>query len=168
MLPIFLLILLTGCTTAGDWLSDSAARHDSAIAYPKKLEQIQIGVTTKDQVRNLLGNPTDIQLSSDHNQASESWGYAKGNPSIHPLQYVPGFGVFALSKQPRPSSFSISFSPEGIVDGIVLRDVQPFGNSGASREVSGTPSEVTPYGTNNPLTHQPRPDVYVDSGIAGK
>ena len=32
MLPVFLIILLTGCTTAGDWLSGSAAKRDSASA----------------------------------------------------------------------------------------------------------------------------------------
>lgn len=162
---VFLLILLTGCTTTGDWLSGSAAKRDPAIIFPKKLEHIQIGLTTKDEVRNLLGNPTDIQLSSDHNQARESWAYAKVNPSIHPLQYIPGFGVFALSHQPRPSSFSISFSPKGIVDGIVLRDVQPFGNSGASRAVSGATADVSSYGMNNPLTRHARHDASIGSSI---
>ncbi|MEC4681318.1 MAG: hypothetical protein VST67_11570, partial [Nitrospirota bacterium] len=91
LLVIFLILLLTGCTAAGDRLSGSALHRDPAIAYPTSLDHIHIGVTTEDDVRNLYGNPTDIQLSSDHNQARESWAYAKANPSIHPLQYVPGF-----------------------------------------------------------------------------
>ena len=154
MFPLFLMILLTGCTTAGDWVSGSAAHRDPAIAYPKQLAQVQIGVTTKDEVRNLLGPPTDVRLSSDQTQASESWAYAKADPAIHPLQYIPGLGGFMLSKHQRQSSFSISFSSHGIVDGIVLRDVQPVGESGASKVESGTTAKPYPYGRNNPLARQ--------------
>ncbi len=168
MLVIFLILLLTGCTAAGDRLSGSALHRDPAIAYPTRLDHIHIGVTTKDEVRNFLGNPTDIQLSSDHNQAHESWAYAKANPSIHPLQYVLGFGALSLSKQQHQSSFSISFSPDGIVDGIGLRDVQPFGDAGASLSTLGTPSHVLPYGTNNPLTHHARQDASFGSGNSGE
>ena len=168
LLVIFLILLLTGCTAAGDRLSGSALHRDPAISYPTSLDHIHIGVTTKDDVRNLFGNPTDIQLSSDHNQAHESWAYAKANPSIHPLQYVLGFGALSLSKQQHQSSFSISFSPDGIVDGIGLRDVQPFGEAGASLSTLGTTSHVLPYGINNPLTHHARQDASVGSEMSGE
>lgn len=168
MLVIFLILLLTGCTAAGDRLSGSALHRDPAIAYPTSLDHIHIGVTTKEEVRNLFGNPTDIQLSSDHNQARESWAYATANPSIHPLQYVLGFGALSLSTQQHQSSFSISFSPDGIVDGIGLRDVQPFGEAGASLSTLGTTSHVLPYGMNNPLTHHARQDASFVSGNSGE
>ena len=152
LLAISFMLLSSGCTTAGDWLSGSAADREQAMPYPTQLEHVQIGVTTKDEIRNMLGNPTDIRLSSDHNQASESW--ANANPSINPLQYIPGFGAFAFSmKQPR-SSFSISFSSDGVVDGITLRDVQPLGESWASGTGRGPMPKPYPYGKNNPLTRR--------------
>ena len=154
MFPLFLMILLAGCTTAGDWVSGSAAHRDPALAYPKQLDRVQIGVTTKDEVRNLLGPPTDVRLSPDQTQASESWAYAKADPAIHPMQYIPGLGGFMLSKHRRQASFSISFSSHGIVDGIVLGDVQPVGESGASKVERATTAEPYPYGRNNPLTRQ--------------
>ena len=163
MLVIFFIVLLTGCTAAGDRLSGSALHRDPAITYPTSLDSIHIGGTTKDEVRSLFGNPTDIQLAPNHTQARESWAYARANPSTHPLQYVPGFGVFALSKHSRQSSFSVSFSSDGIVDGIGLRDVQPLGVAGASMSTIGTTYPVLSYGMNNPLTHHARQDTSVGS-----
>jgi len=156
MLPVFLIILLTGCTTAGDWLSGSAAKRDSAIAYPKKLSKVQIGVTTKDEVRNLWGNPNDLQISSNNGTTHEAWGYASADPSVHPLQYVLGFGVFAIPRHSADPSFAISFSSEGVVEGMVLREVQPFGEFGVSKRVSEPHSSISPYGSKNPLMHNSR------------
>ena len=168
MLVIFLILLLTGCTVTGDRLSGSAFHRDPGIAYPTSLDHIHIGVTTKGDVRNLFGNPTDIQLSSDHSPARESWAYAKASPSIHPLQYVPGFGALALPKHHGTASFSISFSSDGVVEGIALREVQPYGEPGASLSAWKSPSVIHPYGRNNPLVHLSRHDASYGSGISGE
>ncbi len=168
LLVIFLILFLIGCTAAGDRLSGSAIHRDPAIAYPSSLDSIRIGGTTKDEVRNLLGAPTDIQRSSDATGTRESWAYAHADPAIHPLQYVLGVGAFALSDQQRQPSFSISFSSDELVDGVAVRDIQPFGESGASTIALGTVSEVSPYGTNNPLTRHARHDAFAGSGISGE
>jgi len=168
MLPVLLILLLSGCTTAGDWLSGSAAHSDSAFAYPPLLDQVQISATTKGDIQNLFGNPTDIQLSSDHQQPNESWSYSEANPSINPLQYVPGFGVLVFSKQEYQPSFSISFSPDGIVDGIGLMDVQPYGEQRAFATTLGRKSAVQSYGMNNPMTRHARHDASVDFETFGE
>jgi hypothetical protein len=157
--------IFVGCSAAGNWLSGSATNSDPAM-FPIQLEGVQIGVTTKDDVQHLLGSPTDIQLSSDQHQASEAWSYAQANPSIHPLQYVPGFGKFAISKRQRQVSFAISFTSDGVVDGIGLRGVQPYGRQQVSATTSGKPSTIHFYGWNNPLTHHARQDASLGSGIS--
>lgn len=156
-------IFLTGCTTAGDWLSHPVAKGNSNTLYPMQLERVQIGVTTKDDVQHLLGAPTDIQLSSDHSQASEAWSYAQASPSINPLQYIPGFGILALSKQQHQASFSFSFTPDGVVDGIGLGEVQPYGEQRDLVPMAGKTATIQSYGGNNPLTHNPRQEAFVSS-----
>ncbi len=135
-------------------MSGSTADREPAVAYPTELDRVHIGVTTKDEIRRMLGDPTDIRLSSDRDQGSESWAYANANPSINPFQYVPLAGVFAVPGQRHRSSFSISFSPDGVVDGITLRDVQPLGESWTPKAERRTTSGPDPYGRHNPLTRR--------------
>jgi len=153
LVPIVLLLFLAGCSSVGDLLSGEQNSQHPGLVYPPQLESVFIGQTTKEEVRNLFGNPTDLQVSSDHDSAHESWAYAKANPAINPLQFVPGFGVLALSEGQGVYSFSMSFSASGVVEGVWLREVQPYGDGSATvATIQGT-SSVQPYGRNNPLTH---------------
>ena len=168
ILAIFVIVSSGGCSVAQDWLKGSAVHSDSVFSYPTSLDRVQIGATTKSDIQNLFGRPTDIQRSSDHQQPSESWSYSKVNHAIHPLQYVPGFGVFAFSKQKHQPSFSISFSSDGIVDGIGLREVLPYGEHRAVVSTLGRKSAVQFYGTKNPMTRHARHDAAVDSKTFGE
>ncbi len=127
--------------------------------YPSQLESVRVGETTKEEVRNLLGNPKDLQVSSDQGHSHESWAYARADPFIHPLQYVPILGVLALAQDQSEYAFSISFSPEGLVESVGIQEVQPYGEERvpASTIVAGSP--VQSYGTNNPLTHHSKQSI---------
>lgn len=152
---ILSLCFLTGCTTLGDFVTGSMNRSPG-IAYPETLETVQIGVTTKEDIRHLFGAPTDLQVSSVDGLTRESWAYARTYPRINPLQYFLGVGALALSKEGSRHSFAISFSPAGTVEGIGIREVQSM-DFGLSRM---PPSEASfqpiTYGMNNPLAHQLR------------
>ncbi len=152
LFAVILLIFLTGCTTASDWISGPVAHPDPAIAYPRQLDQIQIGVTTKEQVRNALGNPRGIVSSAGQDDTRESWSYVKANSSVHPIQYVPFVGLYVDSKKKYQTSFSISFSANGVVEGVSLREVQPYGEETSSPIIIDTTYETQPYGTYNPQT----------------
>lgn len=155
-LGVFILLwFLTGCTAFGDWVA-GATHKSPGIAYPEQLETVQIGVTTKEDVRHLFGAPTDLQVSSVGGLTRESWAYASTHSKINPLQYVPGVGVLALSKKIPRHSFAISFSPEGTVEGIGIREFQSFDLDLSQKKLSGSPSGHMSYGMNNPLTHHPR------------
>ena len=156
LLWVVLMVGLTSCTAVGDWLSGSVRDRHPTILYPNKLESVRIGATTKEEIRSLFGNPTDLQVSLENGTARESWAYADTKASLNPVQYIPGLGVLALLKEPDPSSFSISFSSDGVVDGIVVREVQPFGDPGALRIQTGPGAKVASYGTYNPLVRQSR------------
>ncbi|MDA0739257.1 MAG: hypothetical protein O2999_08425 [Nitrospirae bacterium] len=135
----------------------AGATHKSpGIAYPEQLETVQIGVTTKEDVRHLFGAPTDLQVSSAGGLTRESWAYASTHPKINPWQYFLGFGVLALSKEIPRDSFAISFSPEGTVEGIGIREFQSFDLDLSQKNISGNQPRHMSYGMNNPLTHQPR------------
>jgi len=145
--------LLAGCTGASHGLSGFSVSHNPSGGYPAELDAIQIGITTKEEVQLKLGTPTDIQQSSGNGRGVESWAYAKSAFVVHPFRYVPGFGVLAQSRQHRWASFSISFSADGVVNGMVLREVQPMGDPGGARALPETP-KISLYGSQNPLTRQ--------------
>lgn len=165
MVFLVLVGLLTGCTSWGDRLSGTASHPNPSIEYPKVLEHVKIGLTTKEEVRELVGNPTDLQVSSVGGSTRESWAYAETYPKIHPLQYIPGVGVFALSNKRPPPSFAISFSSKGVVDGIVLREVQPSGADQTSKDSSEHQAWPMSYGKNNPLSHHSTQEGSVESEI---
>ncbi len=148
---MFLIFVLAGCTAGGNVLSGDSANLDPALVHSSQLDRIHIGVTNKEEVRVLLGDPTDLQLSSRNGGATESWGYAKADPPIYPWQYFPVIGVVAFSSDHTRHSFSISFSHEGIVEGVMLEAVQPYGDKKlfSTTHEPGTP--VRSYGRYNPL-----------------
>lgn len=158
-------VLLAGCTGASQWLSGSSVSHNPSVGYPTELDAIQIGTTTKEEVQLKLGTPTDIQQSSGNGRGVESWAYAKSAFVVHPLRYVPGFGVLVQSHQHPRASFSISFSADGVVNGMVLREVQPMGDPGGARALLETP-KISLYGSQNPLTRQSWQGTHIQTNMS--
>lgn len=104
------LIGLSGSVEASKFISGQALKDDPAIRYSSSLESVQIGVTTQEQVRQLFGYPTDIQVSSRNGISQESWAYSAADPVIQPYQYIPLIGAYAFSDSPELQSFSVNFS----------------------------------------------------------
>lgn len=61
-----LLVLITGCATAGN----------PAVMDQSVVSQIEIGKSTKADIRRLLGEPTSSSVFQTAGQQHESWGYA--------------------------------------------------------------------------------------------
>ncbi|MDT7043122.1 hypothetical protein [Candidatus Nitronereus thalassa] len=144
---------LAGCTSVGDRHIPETSQMDFGLTYPSHLDSVHIGKTTKDEVKKMFGNPRDLQVASDSQGARESWAYAKADPPLHPLQYVPIFGVLALPPDQFGHSFSMSFSAEGLVDSVGIQEFQPYEDGGAPGQTIAGASPVHPYGSHNPLTH---------------
>ena len=151
MVVTLIFFLLTGCSSVGEWLSGPAGYQPSGLAYPAQYSHITIGVTTQAKVRAKFGAPTDLQTSVLNGISRETWAYAKASPSINPLQFLPFVGVFALPQRQEASAFSISFSSDGIVDGISIGDFQPYGDVRSAADRLKSARNVLPYGTNNPM-----------------
>ena len=151
ILAFVALVFFSGCTAAGDYIAGSSIKQDPAIQYPPALDHIIIGVTTQDEIRQFFGNPTDLQTSAANGRPRESWSYAVTEPPIHPLQYIPFAGALALPKPPKVESFSVSFSEQGVVEGISLWKVQPYNESGTYLLFTPPYQDIHPYGLNNPL-----------------
>ena len=153
MAAILILLFLTGCTTMADWFSGPVRSPASTPVYPVHLDHLTIGVTTQAQVRATYGAPTDLQTSVRNGGIRETWAYANASPAINPLQYLPLVGVLALTRHPEYPTFSVSFAPNGIVDGVSIREAQPYGDVTSNADRNKTGYAVIPYGLNNPMIH---------------
>lgn len=148
---LLVLILVSGCVQASEFLSGRVTTEDGAIQYPATLEPIQLGVTTQEEIQHLFGNPTDRHITSQIDMSGESWAYAFADPAIQPLQYVPLLGVLALPRFPYPQSFSLNFTPKSTVEGLSWRTVQAFGDAHDNLIKLSPGSEMPMDATQNPL-----------------
>ncbi len=84
--------------------------------------QIRLGVTTKEEVKALLGSPTNVISTTVDGRTQEIWNYTHATASTHPLLYVPVFGLFAMASDDAIKSESqgltLFFSENGIVQSI--------------------------------------------------
>lgn len=148
---LLIIFICNGCSAVGNWLSGPSPNPSVSSAYGQTLSPIMLGVTTQAQVRKMFGPPSDIQTSVNKGIREEAWAYAKAAPSINPLQYLPFIGVFALASSQHTDAFSISFSSEGRVDGVSVRDVQPYGAGGTYGFRRPGSQAIESYGMNNPM-----------------
>ena len=144
-------LVLSGCMAASEYIAGDSLKKEPAITYPVSLESVQIGKTTKEEVQNLFGYPTDIQVTSRNGISHEAWAYAAADPIIQPYQYVPLIGAYAFRDSPQRQSFSVNFSQEGFVDGISWRTVQAFGEESYDLIRIKPGSDIPSYGAKNPL-----------------
>ena len=146
-----LVLVLSGCVQASEFLSGPVIHDDPAIQYPASLEPIQIGLTTQEEIQQRFGQPTDFQISSRDQRAQESWAYASADPVIQPYQYVPFLGALAFSQDQQPESFSVNYTQDGFVEGLSWRTIQPFGKAHYDLIKLTPGSHIPNYGTNNPM-----------------
>ena len=151
VLLLTMVILLSGCVQASEFLSGPSTHDDPAIQYPVSLEPIQIGLTTQEEIQQRFGQPTDLQTSSKDQSSEESWAYASADPVIQPYQYIPFFGALAFSRLQQPESFSVNFTQDGFVEGLSWRTIQPFGKARYDLIKLTPGSHIPIYGSKNPL-----------------
>ena len=148
---VIIVLLLSGCVQASEFLSGPVIHDDPAFQFPSSLEPIHIGLTTQEEIQQRFGHPTDLQISSREQSSQESWAYASADPAIQPYQYVPFFGALAFSRPQKPPSFSVNFSQDGFVEGLSWRTIQPFGKARYDLIKLNPGSNIPIYGTKNPM-----------------
>ena len=151
-----ILVSFSGCVEASKFFAGNALTDDPAVRIPDSLESVKLGVTTQEEVKQLLGTPTDRQQISENGVTKDSWSYGAADPVIQPYQYLPLIGVIAFLGDSEPQSFSVNFSEDGIVKGISWRTVQALGEEPYNLIRFPPGSDIPSYGTNNPMAPNPR------------
>jgi hypothetical protein len=104
------------CSICVNLILIGCASTSKPVVSPGVLSQIKVDVSTKEQVRQLLGDPTEVtqrkMLYSE--DIEELWGYKKGAIGIFNI-----FGTSGMSKDLGPV---IVFSPDGVVTFIAVKD----------------------------------------------
>ena len=159
---IILLSALSGCVAASEKLSGLDQENSMSFhAFP--WNDIHIGVTTKEDVRSLLGNPTDVQVSSKDESTQESWSYVSTYAARQPFQYVLLLGALAISKHTARATFAVSFSQEGIVDGLTAPQIHAQGHESYDPYSFDSTTPIPTYGMNNPLAQDIRSEAVSES-----
>jgi membrane-associated protease RseP (regulator of RpoE activity) len=83
------------------------------------LEKIQEGVSTKAEVRNILGDPDLVSRMPD---GGEAWSYTYSKEVMNPLSFVPLVGLAVLASGHGVSGeghvVSVRFNEQGIVEKV--------------------------------------------------
>lgn len=150
--------LFTSCVNTSDWLSGPPQWQDSDLESSLDLSQIEIGITTKEEVITRFGIPTDRQDSMIDGITFESLGYSTTQATITPYQYIPLFGAVAFwgRLENHAPSAAISFSNEDKVSGLTSPTVRAFGDIRSSENFNKSHSSTFFYGMRNPdVIHAP-------------
>jgi outer membrane protein assembly factor BamE (lipoprotein component of BamABCDE complex) len=157
-LPFILLTCLSGCVATSELLSGPASVANSRPEPSSLREPIQIGVSTQEEVRGMLGNPTEGKTYSPNGTQLESWAYVSHEETVQPYQYVLFVGAFAFSRSHvnDSPSVAISFSPNGVVSGLTVSTLNAYGDIPPSELFPVSASSTTLYGMRNPqISHSP-------------
>ena len=103
-LVILLTVILAGCVTAGN----------PSVKDESKTSQIHKGVTTKQEVKELLGMPQSITTSD----GVETWGYSYVHAQATGVSYIPIVGIFAGGATSESNSISLEFNEDDVVKKI--------------------------------------------------
>ncbi|MBI1840337.1 MAG: outer membrane protein assembly factor BamE [Verrucomicrobia bacterium] len=93
-------LTLCGCASVGRKIDQS------------KVDQIKQGVTTREEVRKLIGSPDQLIKTSD---GVEMWIYSYFLVTTKGSTFIPIIGAFAGGANTTSQSLSISFGADGIV-----------------------------------------------------
>ena len=159
---IILLSILPGCVAASETLSGSDLKN-GIVLHPSAWNDIQIGVTTKEEVQSLLGNPTKVQVSSKGEMTNESWSYVSDHAAHQPFQYVLFLGALAIPRYSDREPLAVSFSPEGIVNGLTVSPVHAQGHEAYGLNSLDSTTTIHTYGMKNPLAQNFRSAVVRES-----
>jgi hypothetical protein len=133
-MPLILpLLVLAGCISVGN-----PAVRDEAV-----MSRITIGMTTKKDVRNLLGEPNSIMRNSGNPLLDmglpippqqlnyelinyEIWNYTYTNLEASPATYIPLIGplLFLGAPPSRTASATLFFDENGIVKRLYTHQIQ--------------------------------------------
>ena len=160
-LNLLLSLLLVGCATSGN-----PAVKDETIT-----SQIKIGISTKEDVRELLGKPTvSMKNAGPSGVLMETWSYGYSRHETNPLIYVPIVGLFVLAGggtgEMETATFTVTFDPQGLVTGVGTGETYINLGGLAAPTTIHSESEMTvetPSGTSTePFRSETKTEIHVE------
>ena len=111
-----LIFCLEGCATTGS----------SHIVDDSKIGQIQKGVSTKEDVRSLFGDPTKVEFTD---AGFEVWEYIYSKSQTRATSFLPYLGAAVGGSDSITHTLTIQFTEEGTVRNIGRGAVSGKGGS---------------------------------------
>jgi len=102
---LVLSVLLAGCASSGD----------KRITDDEIVSKIERGKSTKTQVEELIGKPTQVDFTD---AGFEKWVYAYTKAQVRGTNFIPLAGMFVGGTDIKTNYLTIQFSKEGIVQNI--------------------------------------------------
>ena len=113
-LAILIAVALGACGTGGHLVTKD------------QIEQVKIGVSTKENIQMILGKPKNIVSSDSSTSQPETWVYTYVKYSSDPYTGLPPIGVtsFPISRnRGRANEIEIRFDEHGFVTAIQERKI---------------------------------------------
>jgi outer membrane protein assembly factor BamE (lipoprotein component of BamABCDE complex) len=122
LLPLVLVVALGGCASAGN----DRVKAETMGTVGSKVTK---GVTTKDQVRALYGEPGSVSLTDG---GSEVWHYAYAHATATAASYIPIVGIFAGGSNVEKNELVFIFDKTNIVQNYTVHASQSTVQRGTS------------------------------------
>ena len=144
MLCIIAIALLTGCISSGN----------TAVMDQSRLEQITVNISTKDDVRRLLGAPSATSKHSGQYSPVpgmppspdlvnvEVWSYTHLSVDVDGATFIPIVGLFAGGATSHINTYTAVFDQSGIVRHT--SSTQSEGRSGPASDGAPVLAETPP------------------------
>jgi outer membrane protein assembly factor BamE (lipoprotein component of BamABCDE complex) len=100
---IAIVFLSSACATVGN----------EQISEPEITNQIQIGKSTKADVKALVGEPTKVNFQENGN---EIWEYVFKKGQVKPATFIPLVRIFAGGANVEGNTLTIMFNKDGVVE----------------------------------------------------
>jgi outer membrane protein assembly factor BamE (lipoprotein component of BamABCDE complex) len=114
------LLVLVGCASTGNQ-NVKVATQESVKAQMKE------GVTTKEEVRKQLGEPTSVSFTDSGN---EIWTFKYSEATSHASNFVPLVSLFASGADVKNKEIVVLFDKDGKLFKYTMRETQEVVKSG--------------------------------------
>lgn len=99
---VLVFLFAAGCATMGD----------ERIRDTATIDQIEIGVTTKDDVRDMVGYPTKVTFEEC---GDETWEYVLTKAQTRAASFIPIIGLFAGGMDTQMYTLTVRYDENGVV-----------------------------------------------------
>ena len=126
--------LLAGCVSSGN----------PSVVDQDRISQIKLDISTKEDVRRILGQPNGMSRHSGSYSAAlglpatttstnvEAWTYTHVNIDVDAATFIPIVGLFAGGATSNVNTFTVVFDDKGIVRHISSTQAQGRSGMGTS------------------------------------